>query len=562
MRNKIFNPKVSIIIPVYNGSNYVHEAIESALAQTYENLEIIVVNDGSTDDGKTDAICKSYGNRIRYFAKENGGVATALNLAIKMMKGEYFSWLSHDDVYYPEKIQKSIEYISKLKNKSVVLFCDYETINEEGQLIERIRFNHEILKSKPEYGLLRGCINGITMLIPRKAFMECGDFDLKLRCTQDYDMWRRIMKKYPFVHAPIIATKTRIHAGQDSNKHPNVLTEGNPLWITMMEDVSRDRRIALEGTEYNFYKEMMKFLAGTPYDEAKLFAKQKTEEIVAGMKNKITNTKLSILLPITENSQISQFIGSLQKQTCNNWELIIMMGENASIPPRLMHMIETNKRIKVCRANEKKEMILKKVTGEYLLLLDDSSTFENSSFEILLEETSLTDKNVVLAKNGDFISVCSAISGNRIPQMILKRELLNRSNINIAEYCKPVSRSNWLIKISNEIGIAQLSAMYSSSKSARAEEAREKIVEELLQKESLLKDSDVGARKIFNVCGEIVNLSEKLVQLEADKNKNSYWDAKPKNPVLRIIYLFKHQGILLTVRKIIAKYSVKILHKK
>ena len=88
------NPKVSIIIPVYNGSNYLKEAIDSALNQTYANVEVIVVNDGSNDNGKTEALAKSYGDRIKYCYKENGGVASALNYGIKTMHGQYFSWLS------------------------------------------------------------------------------------------------------------------------------------------------------------------------------------------------------------------------------------------------------------------------------------------------------------------------------------------------------------------------------------------------------------------------------------------------------------------------------------
>ena len=79
------NPKVSIVIPVYNGEDYVNEAIDSALAQTYENCEVIVVNDGSTDN--TEAIVKTYGNKIRYFSKENGGVSSALNVGIEHMEG-------------------------------------------------------------------------------------------------------------------------------------------------------------------------------------------------------------------------------------------------------------------------------------------------------------------------------------------------------------------------------------------------------------------------------------------------------------------------------------------
>ena len=125
MTNQKFNPKVSIIIPVYNGSDFMKEAIDSAINQAYKSIEIIVINDGSKDDGKTKNIALSYGNNIRYFEKENGGVATALNLGIKEMTGEYFSWLSHDDYYYPKKIEKQINFLKKQKNKEMILFSNY-----------------------------------------------------------------------------------------------------------------------------------------------------------------------------------------------------------------------------------------------------------------------------------------------------------------------------------------------------------------------------------------------------------------------------------------------------
>lgn len=79
---------VSIVIPVYNGSNFVREAIDSALNQTYDKVEVIVVNDGSNDGGRTDKILRSYGDKITYINKENGGVSTALNVGIKQAKGK------------------------------------------------------------------------------------------------------------------------------------------------------------------------------------------------------------------------------------------------------------------------------------------------------------------------------------------------------------------------------------------------------------------------------------------------------------------------------------------
>lgn len=103
------NPSVSIVIPVFNGSNFLAEAIDSALIQTYNNIEVLVVNDGSTDDGLTRNIALSYGSSIRYFEKVNGGVSSALNFGITEMHGEYFAWLSHDDLYLPQYIENQIE---------------------------------------------------------------------------------------------------------------------------------------------------------------------------------------------------------------------------------------------------------------------------------------------------------------------------------------------------------------------------------------------------------------------------------------------------------------------
>ncbi len=259
-----FNPLVSIVIPVYNGENYLEEAIESALAQTYNNIEIIVVNDGSVDN--TDAICKKYKNKIRYFKKENGGVASALNLAIEKMQGKYFSWLSHDDLYFPQKIENQINFFSRQKNKNIVLFSNYLLINENGRKLSEVIINHKNTLI-PEYCLLRGCVNGITMLIPKVAFDECGKFNENLRCTQDYDLWHKFLKKYQFVHMTDILAKTRIHSLQDTNMNPKAVSEGEELWQFMIDDVPDKRKKQLEGSVYNFYYKMAIHLKTSPYQK-------------------------------------------------------------------------------------------------------------------------------------------------------------------------------------------------------------------------------------------------------------------------------------------------------
>ena len=135
--SKVFAPKVSVVIPVYNGANYLREAIDSALSQTYSNIEIIVVNDGSNDKGETRNIALSYGDKIRYFEKENGGVSSALNLGIREMTGEYFSWLSHDDSYKPQKIENSIRYLSTFENRDrLIVMCGSYISNGSSERVK------------------------------------------------------------------------------------------------------------------------------------------------------------------------------------------------------------------------------------------------------------------------------------------------------------------------------------------------------------------------------------------------------------------------------------------
>jgi len=196
-----FHPKVSIVIPVYNGSNYLHESIDSALAQTYDNLEVIVVNDGSCDNGATEAIALSYGNKIRYFKKENGGISTALNMGIKNMTGEYFSWLSHDDRYEPEKVAHTIDYLASFENRDRMLgMCGGFYIDDRSHHLRDMHFHFE--ENVIYYGLdvvehilKHGTLDACCLLIPKIAFEECGYFNEKVTYNQDSLMWYSIFCK-------------------------------------------------------------------------------------------------------------------------------------------------------------------------------------------------------------------------------------------------------------------------------------------------------------------------------------------------------------------------------
>lgn len=209
-------PKVSIVIPVYNGANYLREAIDSALIQTYRNIEILVINDGSNDDRETERIALSYGDSIRYFSKPNGGVASALNRAIAEMAGEYFSWLSHDDLYCKDKVEKDMDALNKLGREGVIIYSDYSvfTTNPATAITTRLR---GVPSENFRYWLtVENRLHGCTLLIPRSAFEKCGCFNEGLRTTQDYELWFRMAEKYRFVHVPDVLVKARSHSNQGS----------------------------------------------------------------------------------------------------------------------------------------------------------------------------------------------------------------------------------------------------------------------------------------------------------------------------------------------------------
>lgn len=219
-------PLVSIVIPVYNGANYMREAIESALAQTYENIEVIVVNDGSRDDGATAAIAKSYGDRIHYVEKPNGGVSSALNAGIRAMRGKYFSWLSHDDFYLPDKIRTQVEVLEGLGRDDVVGICEARTVNSASQEIPSSVIGKDLWAKKQVGEVIsweealcdvieRGSYNGCAFLIPRAAFDKTGPFDEELRYSQDLLMWMRLfLSGYGVVRTPGAHVCNRVHPGQ------------------------------------------------------------------------------------------------------------------------------------------------------------------------------------------------------------------------------------------------------------------------------------------------------------------------------------------------------------
>ncbi len=242
----MYNPLVTIVIPVYNGANYLEQSINSALEQTYMNKEIIVVNDGSTDNGETEKIALSFGERIKYLSKPNGGVSSALNMCIEHMQGEWLSWLSHDDLYYPTKVEDEVNYVRTLLDKNpnlnldrVVVRCAAESIDINGKTI--LKYNYSDVKEKEPLieMILNNVANyrlaGCSFLLPAAAFRDVGKFNEKIRTVSDAEYWYRLLfAGYDFYYLDKRLIRGRVHKRQvGKTKVTTFDIEGNNLhkWI-------------------------------------------------------------------------------------------------------------------------------------------------------------------------------------------------------------------------------------------------------------------------------------------------------------------------------------------
>ena len=211
-------PFFSIIIPTYNQAQYLPAALDSIAAQTDPDWEVLVVNDGSTDE--TSYVMSDFAvrdGRIHAIHKENGGVASALNAGLKAAAGEWICWLSSDDMFLPDKLATNRRWIAN--HPEVRFFFSYfRLLHESSGKME----DHDLWGPLPEPdnqvpGLFyRNYINGITICVNRIAWLEVGQFSEELRYGQDYDMWLRLLARFPATFIPEATVISRHHDAQGS----------------------------------------------------------------------------------------------------------------------------------------------------------------------------------------------------------------------------------------------------------------------------------------------------------------------------------------------------------
>lgn len=235
-------PLVSVIIPTFNGERFLAQTIESVLAQTYPNVETVLVDDGSTD--ATPQVARRFGDRVRYVRQQNQGVAAARNKAIFMAHGDLVAFLDHDDLWRAEKLEKQVGVFLE-EPSADVCFTELQNVNEEGIALPggHSRKKSHMLRSLIKQGKL---LKGGGALLPMKDFLvglmelplvptpsgvmvrkaalvEIGGFDVRFRCAEDWDLWLRLAVRHPFAYIPDVLCHYRHHPRQLTQQGTQVL---------------------------------------------------------------------------------------------------------------------------------------------------------------------------------------------------------------------------------------------------------------------------------------------------------------------------------------------------
>ncbi len=187
------NDFISVVIPTYNRASFFKEAIDSVLSQTFRDFELIVVDDGSTDE--TPELLLSYGNKIKVIKKANKGPSAARNRGIKTAKGEWIAFLDSDDVWKPDKLEKQVQFI---KDNPDIKICQTEEIWIRNGKRVNPRKKHEMHSGWIYEQCLPLCIvSPSSVMIHRDVFEKVGFFDETMPACEDYDLWLRIAPYYP-----------------------------------------------------------------------------------------------------------------------------------------------------------------------------------------------------------------------------------------------------------------------------------------------------------------------------------------------------------------------------
>jgi len=253
-------PEVSVIIPVYNQTDYLIEALKSVFAQTYSDLEVIVVDDGSTEP--VAPVIAGMEKPVRCIRVENGGVARARNIGIQNASGKYIALLDADDLWFPRKIEVQMKTVDANKDVDLVytgavyIDRDGRYMGKMGQKIQRV--SHNPFKDLLVVGNIVGTPS--TVLAKKACFQQLGGFDVSLSVSADWDMWIRFSRHYRFILVDESLASYRIHG---DNMHLNMVALERDITSVLNKHFnSRETREELAPFRRAVYSSQFLSLAG------------------------------------------------------------------------------------------------------------------------------------------------------------------------------------------------------------------------------------------------------------------------------------------------------------
>ena len=211
MDKNINKPKLSIILPVYNSAKYVKQAMESVLQQSFKDFELIIINDGSTDNGLE--IIKSFNDpRIILIEQENKGLIETLNYGVALAKADLIGRIDADDIWSDEnKLSKQIEYLNN-NQECVVVGTWAKIINEEGETTSHLSYPTTDKKIRSKI-LIKNCFIHPSVIFSKDAYLKTGGFDKQDLYVEDYGLWLKIGSLGTFANIPEYLMSYRVHGG-------------------------------------------------------------------------------------------------------------------------------------------------------------------------------------------------------------------------------------------------------------------------------------------------------------------------------------------------------------
>ena len=211
---------ISVVLPAYNASRYFRDTLDSVLSQTYQNLEVIVVDDGSTDD--TLQILLEYGNKVHIVRQENKGSAAACNAGVAVAQGEWIAFLDADDVWLPKKLAQQIEYCGNaaISHTDSICFGDALPYDIQRSSFEPL-YSGKVLKNL----LIRNFITKSTVLMRRQVFEDVSGFDPSYIAVEDWPFFLKICAKYELGYLPEALVRYRVHKKSKSMQGRKTLTD-------------------------------------------------------------------------------------------------------------------------------------------------------------------------------------------------------------------------------------------------------------------------------------------------------------------------------------------------